>query len=110
MKTYISALLLAGATLTAVSCDRNNDTQIVNDQDTIALVTETTVSFFSKGNGYQVSVPFQKNIPTGIMYLFTGWKMFEWTKCLAVDSKNILCIQCRWNNQQTKLILILISV
>lgn len=64
MKTYISALLLAGATLTAVSCDRNNDTQVVNDQDTIALVTETTVSF-SKGNGYQVSVPFQKNIPTG---------------------------------------------
>ncbi|QQM25979.1 hypothetical protein [Elizabethkingia sp. M8] len=64
MKTYISALLLAGATLTAVSCDRNNDTQIVNDQDTIALVTEAKVSF-SKGNGYQVSVPFQKNIPTG---------------------------------------------
>lgn len=47
MKTYISALLLAGATLTAVSCDRNNDTQVVNDQDTIALVTETTVSFMS---------------------------------------------------------------
>ena len=35
MKTYISALLLAGITFTAISCDRNNDTQIVNDQDTI---------------------------------------------------------------------------
>lgn len=79
MKTYISALLLAGATLTAVSCDRNNDTQVVNDQDTIALVTETTVSF-SKGNGYQVSVPFQKISRQGIMYLFTDWKVFQTDK------------------------------
>ncbi|KAF5279707.1 hypothetical protein FQR65_LT15296 [Abscondita terminalis] len=53
----------AGATLTAVSCDRN-DTQIVNDQDTIALVTEAKVSF-SKGNNYQVYEGFIKNIPKG---------------------------------------------
>ena len=59
MKTYISALLLAGATLTAVSCDRNNDTQVVNDQDTIALVTETTVSFL-KGMDIRYLYHFKK--------------------------------------------------
>ena len=76
MKTYISALLLAGATLTAVSCDRNNDTQIVNDQDTIALVTEAKVSF-PKETDIRYLYHSRKIFQQEIMFMYTDWKELQ---------------------------------
>ncbi len=76
MKTYISALLLAGATLTTVSCDRNNDTQIVNDQDTIGQEYKMSGDFKYDANfGYYISGSFDKAIPASdrvLVYIWNG--------------------------------------
>ncbi|WP_407481969.1 hypothetical protein [Elizabethkingia meningoseptica] len=59
MKTYISALLLAGITFTTISCnDRDDNTQIIEDQDTI-------------GQEYKISGDFTYN-PDRRIYLMSG--------------------------------------
>lgn len=74
MKTYISALLLAGITFTAISCDRNNDTQIVNDQDTIGQEYKISGDFkYDATLGYFMSGSFDKAIPSSDRVLVFMW-------------------------------------
>ncbi|NAW51765.1 hypothetical protein GNY06_10410 [Elizabethkingia argentiflava] len=62
MRKSILAFAFGTAILfTTVSCDRNNDTQIQNDQDTVALVTEINVTF-RKQNYYAQYEDFKHNI------------------------------------------------
>ncbi|ATC37766.1 MULTISPECIES: hypothetical protein [Elizabethkingia] len=65
MKKSLLAFAFGGAILaTTISCDRNNDTQIQNDQDTVALVTEINVTF-RKENFYAQYEGFKSNINNG---------------------------------------------
>ncbi|MDV3928757.1 hypothetical protein CMT52_05175 [Elizabethkingia anophelis] len=69
MKNYVTVLLLAGATLSIVSCDRNND-----DQDTIGQEYKMSGDFTYDANfGYYISGSFDKVIPSSDRVLVFMW-------------------------------------